>query len=81
MLAQAEMKLPNPFRAAAAAFRAFFHRGPLLVPEDQFEERRGICRRECDQFDRSCGQCKVCTCFVDVKARFATEKCPLGKWD
>lgn len=81
MLAETEVKFPNPFRAVAAFFRMMFHRGPLLVSEEQFEDRRAVCRLSCDQFDISCGQCKVCTCFVDVKARFATEKCPLDKWD
>ena len=30
--------------------------------------------------ERHAGRCKVCGCFMKVKARWETSKCPIGKW-
>lgn len=82
MLAQAEMKFPNPFRAIVALFRAakiFFSGEDLFVPESEFELRRLQCEK-CQFFYPSDRQCGHCSCFVDVKARLTSEKCPIDKW-
>ena len=26
------------------------------------------------------GRCRKCECFVQIKTRLATERCPLGRW-
>jgi len=26
------------------------------------------------------GNCRICTCFVDLKTEFLDEHCPVGKW-
>lgn len=76
------MKFPNPFRAAIAifkAFRIFLSGEDLFVTEAVFERRKEWCEK-CELFyvvDRQCGKC---SCFVDVKARLTSEKCPLDKW-
>lgn len=34
----------------------------------------------CADYSKLLGNCKKCLCFVKVKAKFASEQCPLGKW-
>ena len=45
----------------------------VMAPEEVFKERLDICRACPKNFQ---GQCQVCTCFTDIKALFAGEKCP-----
>lgn len=48
----------------------------LAVPATQ-QRRRGICGNCALNFK---GQCLDCTCFIALKIKFATERCPLKKW-
>jgi hypothetical protein len=44
--------------------------------------RLAVCR-VCDQYrasDGTCGGAKGCGCFVERKARWAEQACPIGKW-
>lgn len=41
------------------------------------DNRLAICR-VCEHFENN--HCKVCSCFMPVKAALATSSCPLGKW-
>ena len=34
----------------------------------------------CPLLNRKRGQCKVCKCFVKLKAKLGTEDCPRGYW-
>lgn len=34
----------------------------------------------CDQWDSKSRRCLQCGCYGALKARLATESCPLGKW-
>lgn len=76
------MKFPNPFRAVAAVFRAIrkiWTGEDLFVEESKFQRRKEWCEK-CQFFYRVDRQCSKCSCFVDVKARLTSEKCPLDKW-
>jgi len=76
------MKVPNPWNAVKAAARvvsATARRAPLAVSQQTVDLRIKICAG-CEFFDAQSRQCKVCTCFVPLKAQLATEKCPKGKW-
>lgn len=76
------MKFPNPFRAVAAVFRALrklWTGEDLFVSEEKFQLRKVWCEG-CSEFYTSDRQCRKCSCFVDVKARLTSEKCPLDKW-
>jgi len=55
--------------------------GLATVPDDVYETRLTECRRceLCDLQHMVCLQPK-CGCFLNVKARWASEACPLGKW-
>ena len=43
------------------------------------KNRLNICQ-SCEHFRPSTSQCRVCGCFMKVKARFKHVKCPTGKW-
>jgi hypothetical protein len=40
-------------------------------------ERLSICYN-CDKFENS--KCKECGCYLEIKASWDSEKCPLNKW-
>jgi hypothetical protein len=51
--------------------------GFTAVSDEKFRERLAICEG-CEFFkDR---KCLKCGCLMDVKARWASEKCPIDKW-
>jgi len=51
--------------------------GFTRVSEEEFKVRLDICN-ECEQRDGMV--CKICGCFLNVKASWKSEKCPLHKW-
>lgn len=52
----------------------------LFVSPEVKEERLSICR-ECDWYDPNQNRCKHCGCFLDQKASFSLDSCPIHKWD
>jgi hypothetical protein len=54
------------------------HGGHLGVSSVETERRLKICGG-CDRF-RTDGFCAECGCYIRLKARMATETCPLNKW-
>lgn len=76
------MKVPNPLNAAKSAARlvvAAARGSPLTVSQETVNLRTKICH-QCEFFDPSFGQCKVCSCIISLKAQLATEKCPKNRW-
>jgi len=76
------VKLPNPFRFAAAVGRAvcaFFRGRPVFASELLQREREATCY-QCPEYLPETLQCKVCTCFVPIKVMLETERCPRGRW-
>lgn len=57
--------------------------GARKVSGETLEERLTACQ-SCAAFDApdpdGSPSCTICGCFVDVKASWASERCPLGKW-
>jgi len=51
----------------------------LFVSDAVFEERLAICR-SCEYFDKQQMRCKHCGCFLQQKARYALDSCPIQKW-
>lgn len=43
------------------------------------EVRWATCRA-CPMFDAAGVVCRVCGCHLEIKIRWANERCPLGKW-
>lgn len=52
--------------------------GDLNVPN--FASRRWSICIDCDRLFRPTRQCKECGCFMKIKVRIKSQKCPLGKW-
>lgn len=72
---------PNLKNAAGAAVRvakAVVTKKPLFVSEDLVARRLAACEA-CPHLDGD--QCRLCTCFVDIKAMLATERCPDDRWN
>jgi hypothetical protein len=54
--------------------------GKLLLSGDELAaERLKVCA-ECEAFTKLSRQCKICHCFMDLKARILTTECPIDKW-
>lgn len=51
----------------------------LTVSQEVKESRLSICRT-CEWYDPAQTRCKHCGCFLEEKARFALDSCPVGKW-
>jgi hypothetical protein len=51
----------------------------FFVPNEIYEDRIAICK-ECVYYSKPLGQCKICLCFVKVKARLAPMSCPKKFW-
>jgi hypothetical protein len=76
------MKIPNvktAVKAACRVVRAKVRGESVLLDQASVDARLAACRK-CPKYDAAAGQCLVCTCFVELKAQLATEKCPLHKW-
>jgi 5-methylcytosine-specific restriction endonuclease McrA len=50
------------------------------VPNNIYEDRIAICKN-CIYYSKLLGQCKVCLCFMKIKARIAPMACPQKYWD
>ena len=49
------------------------------VTDSEFFDRMNICK-DCEFYNKLQSKCIKCGCFLFVKARWATEKCPIDKW-
>ena len=52
----------------------------FFVKEEVYQDRIKICK-ECIYYSKTLGQCKVCKCFMKIKARLAPLACPQKYWD
>jgi len=52
----------------------------FFVPNEVYEDRITICKG-CIYYKKLLGQCKICLCFVKLKARIAPMSCPQKYWD
>ena len=50
------------------------------VPANVKEARINICEG-CEHYDSETTRCDECGCFINIKADWASEKCPIDKWD
>ncbi len=51
----------------------------FFVPTEIYEDRIKICK-ECVYYFKPTGSCKVCKCFMKIKARLAPMSCPQKYW-
>ena len=52
----------------------------LRATTKNLKTRLEICNK-CKFFRKSVNQCKKCGCFMQIKARIAFTRCPIGKWE
>lgn len=53
--------------------------GQALVDEETRTKRFGECIN-CKDFVPQQSRCNICGCFMQIKVKFVTAKCPDGKW-
>jgi hypothetical protein len=56
------------------------HSEALFVSDKVYNERLDVCK-SCDYFDPEQTRCRQCGCYLEQKARFALDSCPINKWD
>ena len=47
--------------------------------DEKYEKRLEVCGG-CESFEHSSSRCRECGCFMEIKAKMESAKCPLGKW-
>ena len=76
-----ENKMPSVFKQAKNFARSAVRHiadGGQSVPENLKNARLEICSG-CDKL--SGDRCSACGCMVSIKAAWASEECPIGKWE
>lgn len=53
--------------------------GALQVSDEVKNQRLEICRK-CEKYDSEQIRCTECGCFLEYKAGFSLDSCPLEKW-
>jgi len=51
----------------------------LIVDDDTYNKRMSICEK-CEKYDPEQIRCTECGCFLEMKASFMLDSCPLEKW-
>jgi len=51
----------------------------FFVSDEVYKDRLNICKG-CDYYFRPTGSCKVCLCFMSIKARISLMECPQQYW-
>lgn len=69
-----EVKKFGVFHAAKAVVT-----GRGYAEKDKIDKRIQVCNG-CPDLNTISRQCKVCLCFVDLKAKFDDAHCPKEKW-
>ncbi len=54
-------------------------KGKLLASEEASYARMELCY-SCDFLDKESVKCKRCGCFMKIKTRLESSKCPISKW-
>jgi len=53
--------------------------GEKSVTSKEFYRRFAVCQ-SCEFFISKRKRCQKCGCFIKIKARMRSQKCPIGKW-
>ena len=53
----------------------------VLIYDQSVIDRRFAECQGCEHFIKDSSRCKKCGCFMKVKTRIATARCPVGKWE
>lgn len=52
---------------------------PAIAAGDLTKERLKLCA-QCEYYGKLANQCKLCGCFMDLKAKLLEAECPMEKW-
>lgn len=52
---------------------------PVAAKEDLVKQRLEVCK-QCPEFTKLSRQCKLCGCFMDLKAKILEAECPQNLW-
>lgn len=66
-------------KSAKAVVEKAVTTGQVRTSDHEYQSRINICS-SCEHFDNKLWKCKVCGCFMKVKARFIAVSCPERKW-
>lgn len=79
-------KMPSGFQMAknftksiAKTAKSVVEGKEVIAKSELYSERTSICR-SCPWFSEKGDRCQKCGCVIPLKAYFAQEKCPVGKW-
>ena len=79
-------KMPNRFQMAknftksmAKTAKAVVEGKEVVAKSELYSKRTSICR-SCPWFSEKGERCQKCGCVIPLKAYYAQEKCPVGKW-
>ena len=53
----------------------------LWIHDQKIVDRRWSECQGCEHLIKATNQCKKCGCFMKVKTRISTARCPIGKWE
>ena len=53
----------------------------VILHDQTIIDRRFSMCQDCEHFISATSQCKECGCFMKVKTKVATARCPVGKWE
>lgn len=83
IIARAEQDEPPGWLEKAgnfiAAVGAHVATGMHTVDEETLRARLAICEG-CDRYEPANDVCRICGCRMSVKASWAEQECPIGKW-
>tara|TARA_R100001460_G_scaffold13815_3_gene31160 strand:- start:2096 stop:2494 length:399 start_codon:yes stop_codon:yes gene_type:complete len=51
----------------------------FFVSDEIYDDRLNICKN-CDYYFKPTGSCKICLCFMSIKARISLMECPQKYW-
>tara|TARA_R110000824_G_scaffold107747_2_gene254268 strand:+ start:5694 stop:6119 length:426 start_codon:yes stop_codon:yes gene_type:complete len=51
----------------------------FFVPDKVYKKRIAVCKK-CDYYFSPTGSCKICGCFMKIKARISQQHCPKYYW-
>ncbi|MGD1873255.1 MAG: DUF6171 family protein [Mastigocoleus sp.] len=71
--------LTNLFSEAYKTAKQGLCGNTVLAEKDTVESRLEICAN-CEQFNNEEKRCRVCGCFMMVKANLKVAECPESKW-
>lgn len=72
-------QMASTFAKAIVDETKYIVSGSGLLNQDEVNKRIEVCN-SCEFFVKDDKRCIKCGCFIKIKARMRSQKCPIGKW-